>query len=102
MSRRRRKNKPKAYIDDIPIFAKMDKRTGETVSVAYFDLWCQNQIGAKWGDQYSFMLETLRTSIIEIEEYWQKLRRDFYRWCQSNGLQGWGVHLYDERERRIY
>jgi len=97
MSRRRRKNKPKEYIDDIPVFVKTDNRTGETVSVAYFDMWCQNQIGAKWNEQYSFMMETLRSSIMEIEAYWKTLRADFYQWCRDNGLQGWGVHLYDER-----
>lgn len=95
--KKRRRSAPKQYIDDIPIYTRIDRRTGESVKVAYFDIWCQQQIGVKWTEQYGFMLETMRVSLMEIEDYWMGLREDFYRWCTENGLKGWGVHMYNDK-----
>lgn len=95
MSRRKKKHLYK--IGEIPIYKRQDSRTGETVKVAYFDDWTMSEIGSRWNDQLNLMLETMRTNYAEIMEYWEGLRRDFYRWCSENGLKGWGVHFYDER-----
>lgn len=99
---KRRKVKPTRYIDDVQIYRKKDRETGETVEVAYFDQWTAVQIGAPWNEQFNFMLDTMRMGLEEILEYWYTLRREFYDWCSRNKIKGWGVHLYDDRERRTY
>lgn len=100
--RKRRKTSPTRYIDDVQIYKKQDKETGESIEVAYFDVWVRNQIGASWNDQFNFMLETMRMGLEEIQEYWKSLRNEFYSWCRANDIKGWGVHLYDDGERRFY
>lgn len=100
--RKKRRNPVKRYIDDIEIYEKKDRETGELVPVAYFDVWCTHQIGAPWNDQFNFMLDTMRMGLEEIESYWIGLRSEFYNWCRENQIKGWGVHLYDDGERRRY
>ena len=102
VKRKKRKSSPKRYIDDIQIYEKKDKETGEKIEVAYFDVWITNQIGASWNDQFNFMLETMRMGLEEIQDYWKDLRNEFYAWCRANSINGWGVHLYDDGERRFY
>ena len=97
VKRKRRRKHVQRYIDNVPIYKKVDVNTGQEVQVAYFDVWCREQIGASWSEQYNFMLDTMRASIMEIEEYWKDLRGDFYRWCRNNGIKGWKVYLYSER-----
>lgn len=84
------------------IFEKVDRETGENVQVAYFDAWTMNQIGAPWNHQMAFMLDTMRMGMEEIQDYWIDLRNEFYAWCRANKIKGWGVHMYDDGERRFY
>jgi hypothetical protein len=95
--RKRNRNTPTRWIEDISIYKRTEKETGNEVQVAYFDDWTTVMIGAIWNDQYTVMLETMRISLIQIEEYWMKLRKEFYDWCREHGVSGWGVHLYDTR-----
>lgn len=100
--RKRRKKSPVRYIDDVQIYKREDRETGEPIEVAYFDIWVKNQIGAPWNDQFNFMLDTMRMGLEEVQEYWRKLRNDFYAWCRKNNIRAMGVHMYDDSERGFY
>ena len=96
--KKRYRNIPTHWIEDVPIYKRREIETGNEVQVAYFDDWTTVMIGAVWNDQFGIMLETMRMSLIQVEEYWMRLRREFYAWCREHGVDGWGVHFYDQRK----
>lgn len=98
-NRKRKRQRERGFLLEInlvPVYQRFDKFTQKTVKAAYFNDYCMAQIGTTWDDAMACLLEFNR-GYMEIEEYWQSLRKDFYDWAAVNGINGWGVHMYQDR-----